>query len=521
MPRAAVRAAALLLATAATLTGCTAGPSDRPTVGLLGETGTAARPSDTPLPSPVPLPPLEEQSGNRIDWADCTEDVRNRLGQAPRTDLRFECGQFTSLLDSPSNPGQGVLRVAVLRVGSGPVPLVVVNDSAGEPGTLHAARMAAQVPPQLLERFSLIGMDRRGTGASDPVECVDPELRRRIVAFDLAPVDSRRLSSLHRLIGQATQECLIDLENRLPAYDSWRAAGDLDQLRRRLGVSRLNAIGRGDGSQVLTMFVERYPHAVGRFVLDGVPDGTTDAIGQADGRATAAEQVFDAFAADCTSRPGCPLGANPEETVRTLLAQLRQRPLSTPGIEVSSGVAAHALLIGLSDRSRWTELAQALAQAQQGDGKGLAELVRPLVLGGTDDPPRFDGALANACNDTTTRVPLQRLEVIAEEWINKYPLFGSYFAQQLLLCVQWPSTRPLPQPLAAQAPPILVLGTALDPVTPLPGTTRTAEQLTSGVLVTWQGNGHGAFPTSPCVTAAVQGFLVEGKVPSSQTVCPP
>jgi hypothetical protein len=66
-----------------------------------------------------------------------------------------------------------------------------------------------------------------------------------------------------------------------------------------------------------------------------------------------------------------------------------------------------------------------------------------------------------------------------------------------------------------------VLGTDGDPHTPLNGTQRMADALAAGIMVTWQGNGHGAFPRTPCVTSAVQAFLVAGTIPHNGTVCPP
>jgi hypothetical protein len=70
-------------------------------------------------------------------------------------------------------------------------------------------------------------------------------------------------------------------------------------------------------------------------------------------------------------------------------------------------------------------------------------------------------------------------------------------------------------------PGVLVLGTDGDPLTPPVGTRRMAEALAAGILVNWQGNGHGAFPRTPCITTAVQSFLVDGTLPTSGTTCPP
>jgi hypothetical protein len=101
-------------------------------------------------------------------------------------------------------------------------------------------------------------------------------------------------------------------------------------------------------------------------------------------------------------------------------------------------------------------------------------------------------------------------------------LFGGLLAQSLMLCGPWPvPSRPLAKPTAKGAPPILVLSTANDPVTPGTGSQRTAHQLSSGVLVNWLGSGHGALGQSACATQAAQHYLINGTVPANPTTCPP
>ena len=86
---------------------------------------------------------------------------------------------MTVVLDPPGRPGRGSLGVSLMRVGTGKSALVVVNDPGGEPGTLKAARLAAALPKELLSTFTIIGMDRRGTGRSDGMACVPPSTRSR------------------------------------------------------------------------------------------------------------------------------------------------------------------------------------------------------------------------------------------------------------------------------------------------------------------------------------------------------
>src|SRR5262249_38301302 len=153
-----------LLATA--LAGCAIGPSDRPAVAVR-DAPLPPGPPTTTVPSPAPLPPLGQPSRTGTAFPDCPAQTRRRLGAAAsRAELTYQCGSFPVPL-SPDQPRgrrpSGVNDIALLRVGTGGVPLVIVGDVAGEPGRLLAARLANQLPPQLLSTVTLIGMDPPGT----------------------------------------------------------------------------------------------------------------------------------------------------------------------------------------------------------------------------------------------------------------------------------------------------------------------------------------------------------------------
>jgi hypothetical protein len=65
-----------------------------------------------------------------------------------------------------------------------------------------------------------------------------------------------------------------------------------------------------------------------------------------------------------------------------------------------------------------------------------------------------------------------------------------------------------------------VVGTSGDPVTPLPGAVNLAEELDNGVLLTWQGQGHTAYPKNACVNAAVNTYLIDLAPPLDGLTCP-
>ncbi|MBK1788780.1 alpha/beta hydrolase [Prauserella cavernicola] len=499
------------------VTGCTAGPSTRPAV---VENDGPPPTQQSAAPQDVPLPELEEPSASDIPWGDCTDTTRARLGGGQAAGSQsFECARITTTLDAPDLPRRGITRMALLKVGEGPIPLAVVNDIDGEPGTLYAARLAQSLPDELLSRFHLIGVDRRGTGDSDAVRCVPPETRAALLGHD----PQRGVTPALDEARTAGQQCAINLEEEQGAFDSWRAAGDLDELRQQLGLERLNALGHGEGSKAVAIYGARYPDRVGRVVLDGVPDPSTDLASVLDGVAGGAEATLDAFGEDCADRD-CPLGGDARGAVTELTDRLRTSPLRTDegpdGIVLGPGLALRAVLDGLAERQRWPELADALAAARGGDGAPLAAFVAPALQDDDLTAPRFDGVLATRCNDSSARLPADQLEQVTGQLGDEHPVFGAVVAQELTWCSPWPSRREaLPEIGTDGEPPIVVVSTATDPVTPEEGTIRAAEQIPSAVRVAWQGTGHGALG-SPCVAEAVRAFLADGTVPEDGTLCP-
>lgn len=510
-----MRRAALVLLAASVLTACSAGPSMRPVIAVKGE---ESQPVDqSTLAGPQPVPPLGEYRADSLPWSPCTEQMRDRLRpNPPAGDQTYECARMTAVLDPPGRPGRGSLSVGLTRVGTGKSALVVVSDPGGEPGTVKAVRLAAALPKELLTTFTIIGMDRRGTGRSEGMSCVPPATRAQLIEYDPAQPEQ---SSLVVASGEAAQECVLDLEGRLTAFDSWRAAADLERLRDHLGTERLNAIGVGEGSRIITTYAQRYPNRIGRTVLDGAPDPTLDQVGVLESRAAAAEATFEAFARSCRAS-GCAL-AKPRDDVNALLTQLRASRIRGEHVDLTPGSALNAILIGLTDRARWPFLADAIAKARAGDGSGLFSLLNPLVNDLDGNPPRFDAGLLIGCNDTATRIPPDRVKALATDWQGKHAMFGTLFARQLLHCSPFPvpTTNKL-DPLKS-APPIVLLSTADDPATPASGTEHAAQRLPGSVLIGWQGSGHGALGLSGCATTAARDYLVEAKVPTNGTVCPP
>ena len=511
----------------ALIAGCAVGPSIRPPVAVRGASAVDGVPAPTPPTAMapqgprVPVPDVGADTG--LDFIDCSDDLKLVLPTPvpPDRQLKYECADLPVVDDTANGRRRqssiGLMRVTLAGQPALP-PLLVLGDSDGETGTLRAARLSSKVPPALLRKFSLVGMDRRGQGTSR-LDCAPPELRSEILDADVAAGGQAAADSLLEDVRRVVQECYLTEGDTITSFDTLHTASDVDRARALLGVRTLSALGLGDGSRALSLWAQNQPGAVGRLVLDAPPDPTADAISTAEATATAGETTFDAFAKACQARPGCPLGTNPRASMSALSEQLRNHPEFTPdGDRLTAGGMTTAVLLGLDDPDGWPALASAIGAAQSGNPTGLLNYLDP-ILGPNG---RFDLALATTCNDTAQRISPPQVLQLVNKWKVDHPLFGPLEAQRLLLCTAWPvPASPAKVGPADRAPPMLVLATALSPRSPLQGFQRAADQLLPAKVISWQGAGRDSYPRTPCVTAAVNSLLIDGVVPDTSVLCPP
>ncbi|MBO0870486.1 MAG: alpha/beta hydrolase, partial [Micromonosporaceae bacterium] len=51
-------------------------------------------------------------------------------------------------------------------------------------------------------------------------------------------------------------------------------------------------------------------------------------------------------------------------------------------------------------------------------------------------------------------------------------------------------------------------------------TARLANMLGNSTVVTWQGEGHTAYPQTSCIRATIDAYLIKLTVPAAGTTCP-
>ena len=482
----------------------------------------AADRDPTPTHSPADTqdidPALARFYSQRLDWSEC--------------DGEYEC----ATVEVPVNyaaPDGGIVELAVLRrpaSGDDRIGSLLVNPGGpGASGVEHAR--AGPVNDDVAERFDIVGFDPRGVGESAPIDCLDDAALDDFVETDGSPDDSAEISELQEQASALIAGCSDRSGEMLPHVGTVDVARDLDILRAVLGDEVLYYLGGSYGTDIGAKFAELFPDRVGRLVLDGAIDPTLTGEEFLLGQAAGAERALTAYLQACVAGEDCPLGQSAAEarsTLMDLLAVIDATPLPTEDdarpLTQSLAILGIVLPLYLSPDQGYPLLNLALERALAGDGSALLLLADQYLRRNSDGT--YDGNLneANAavnCVDRSWEKDVQAIATRIPEFEQASAVFGPYLGWSGLVCAQWPVPPARSAPVTAVgAAPILVVGTTGDLATPYEWAESLADQLESGVLLTYDGSGHTAYRRgSTCIDDAVDTYLIDGTVPEDGVRC--
>ena len=466
--------------------------------------------SPAPPPTPPPSPPLV--------WKACEKG--------------FQCAILTvPLVDA--DPGRGTVELALTkraaaeparRLGS----LVVNPGGPGASAVDYVQAAFTQIPAPVRARFDVVAFDPRGVGRSAPVRCGTTADLDRFFALDPSPDDAAELTDLEQGNAALVAGCSQRAGGTLPYVSTADAARDLDKVRAAVGDDTLTYLGYSYGTALGAAYLEQFPSRVRAMVLDGGVDPTLSWDALLEGQSKGFDQALEAFLADC-ERTRCAFRKAVSGDLGTaydrLAAQVELAPLPTgsrrtvgPG-EFSLGVGA-----GLySKRSGWPAIASALSAAvSSGAGEQLLALSDSYLYRTGEGYENISEAnLAVNCLDRPWPRETAPYVALAERVRATAPRFGPAIALSGLACSTWPVRGAgVPHPVTAPgAPPVVVIGTTADPATPFAWSVSLAEQLSSGVLLTYRGDGHTVYRTGApnCVRKPVDRYLLTGAAPEPLT----
>ena len=357
-------------------------------------------------------------------------------------------------------------------------------------------------------------------GESTPVQCPGVDLDS-FYAMDNSPDDAAEQAALVQANRNLGTACLKGSGRLLQHVSTVEVARDLDLLRGLVGDEKTNLYGASYGTSIGSMYAQLYPHHVGRMVLDGAVNITDrTSVSQAQGF----ERALDGFAQWCADQK-CKLGTSKAQVLRTIAdfwSDLDAQPLTVGSRQLTQQLAVGGVVDVLyAPASAYKYLRAALEDGiVSHQGAYLLFLADQLNERSTKGQyGQINYAFpAVRCLDTKDR-GIQGETALATAENKNAPTIGPFFGPDLS-CALWPvAADSEPKPVAAGAPPIVVVGTTNDPATPYEYAQWMAKQLKSGVLVTLKGYGHTGYGQSECVQGVVDKFLLHGTVPAKGTTC--
>ncbi len=463
-------------------------------------------------------------------WRPCRDEADKVLqGQRPQG-VSYDCGTIEVPQDWTRPDRAKTFHIALMRV-RGPhqtnrIGSLVVNPGGpGGSGVDLAAYLSLQLPSVILERFDVVGFDPRGVSRSDPVKCFADADMDALFGFDPDPQAQADFDAFVALNKKMAAGCQAKYGDTLSLFSTEQAAHDLDGIRTALGEQKLTYLGFSYGTLLGATYAQLFPKNIRAFVLDGAVDPTADTLQSAEGQAKGFAHAFDQFAAWCQANPAkCPAGPDAKATLNAALDMGRKAPVTAAdGRKVTAGWILVGVFRALYLQDFWPFLAEGLANVIKGDPKRIMQLA--------DDYPERDprGHYSNmidafntvSCDDDGTIENVEQARSLQSEWRAKYAVFGANLALGIVSCSVWPARRdPFPTGKAAGAPPIVVVGTVNDPATPYEQTAKLAAMLGVGRVVTWEGEGHTAYPKTTCIRAAVNAYLISLSLPPEGLRCP-
>jgi pimeloyl-ACP methyl ester carboxylesterase len=513
------RTGALLLAAALLATACSAG-SATSSASPAAEAALAALPRSTPAA-------LAPYYGQKLKWRDC--------------DLpHFECATLKAPLDY-AQPSAGDVRLAVSRKkATGPgkrLGSLLVNPGGPGGSAVGYVQQYAGIgyPATVRARYDMVAVDPRGVARSQPVKCLDGREMDAYVQTDITPDDRKEAGDLVDAYKQFAEGCGAHSPKLLRHVSTVEAARDMDILRAALGDEKLTYVGASYGTFLGATYAGLFPDRVGRLVLDGAMDPSLPARRLNLEQTAGFETAFQSFAKDCARRTSCPLGgsgATPARVGRNLKAffeKLDARPLPTgdaDGRRLTESLATMGVIAAMYDEGAWEHLRDALTSAmKKNDGAsllGLSDGYYERDAEGDYANLMFANAAVNCLDLPPAFGTPDEVRDALPAFKKASPVFGEALAWAALNCTYWP-VGPTGEPHrieAKGAAPIVVVGTTRDPATPYRWAKALARQLSSGRLLTYEGDGHTAYGRgSTCVDSTINAYLLRGTPPTDGKRC--
>lgn len=486
-------------------------------------------------------------SADALTWEECPN--------AAQLDPRQRCASLTVPLDYAA-PGGATIEIAVSRIQSATPAarrgvLLYNPGGPGSSGINGPTRLAAALPPAVLERYDLVGFDPRGINFSAPVSCALAPADQDVFKFIPYPAPDLDIAGNVAYARRAAAGCGAASGDLLAHVTTANTARDMDGIRAALGEPAISYLGYSYGTYLGAVYASLFPQRTDRFVLDSnvhprrIWRDTFAAWGPA------VEIAFDGFARWASERDATyGLGATPAAVhakAVELALELERDPWPHPGGILIDGTTLREVIRndGLRNDRAFPALAELLAMIdarETSDDAAAAGRVQRLLgeLRGVDaaqpahggvaaypTPPEdnpFASTWAVVCGDADWPSDPAVYQRDVRAFDELFPLHGRA-AANIWPCAFWPvePREPAVAVGALTGGQALVVQSVRDPATPLDGGIAMRAELGSRArLVTVEDGAHVvAFNAiNGCADAHAATFLTTGALPRKDAHCP-
>ncbi len=457
-------------------------------------------------------------------WTECPPDPYGNP-----IDPRLRCTRITVPLDY-SDPHGPTIQIAVSRLSTAKPDLRrgILVHNAGDPGIagLNLPSFYAQIyPPDVLDRYDLVGFDPRGVAYSSPITCGRTAAQVPRAKLQPFPAADGSIDDNIAFARGLAQDCLANGGRELPYITTANTARDLDRVRAALGERKISYNSASYGSYLGAVYTSLFPDRTDRVILDSAVGPHSVWQGEWRMADKATEVRFADFAAWSIAHDPS-LGTTPEQVRANMFAlaeRLDRKPVEIPDFALVDGNTFRAIYFAASYYTAafpsfagiWHFLA----------GEGPPPMVFPPVdIPGI--PPDNAAAVqtAVACGDARSSHDVDRYRRAAREDRARYPILGGMGAN-IRACAFWPDPRERSVSIHDHGPEnILMVQNLRDPATPYEGALDMRHSLGHRArLVTVDAGNHGVYnPTAPsCGITAVNLYLATGTLPDHDTSCEP
>jgi pimeloyl-ACP methyl ester carboxylesterase len=296
----------------------------------------------------------------------------------------------------------------------------------------------------------------------------------------------------------------------------------MDALRAALGDDKLTYLGFSYGTSIGSRYAARFPTHIRAMALDGDIDPSLSLMDLTTQQADSLERNYQEFIRLCKAATTCPLGADPDAAITTVLAGLDAHPVTlADGRRVGRGEALTALLASMYSASAWDQVYAVFAAAVQGSFAELQTLADSYTgRSATGFNHQMEANAAVNCADYVMPTDIAAYDAVAQATQARDPHFGAAAVYGGLTCAYWPLHGPPARALSVHgAPTILLVGGTHDPATPYAWSQALQKQIAGSVLITRNGFGHVSYLPSRCISTKVDAYLIGLTVPADGTTC--